>query len=56
MIEDIHIVKSHTHQALIQAGQQIFAAAPVAVRAVPHIKVSFGADQRVRPDRDEKAS
>ena len=38
MVEDIHIIQSHTFQALIQARQQIFAAAPVAVRAFPHIK------------------
>ena len=37
MVEDIHIIQSHALQALIQAGYQILFAAPVAIRAGPHI-------------------
>ena len=37
MVEDIHIIQSHTLQALIQAGHQVLFTAPVAVRSGPHI-------------------
>ena len=46
MVEDIHIIQSHALQALIQAGYQILFAAPVAIRAGPHIITGFrGNDQ-----------
>ena len=37
MVKDVDIFQPHTLQALIQAGQQIFSAAPVAIGALPHI-------------------
>ena len=44
VIEDIHIVQMHALQALVEAGNQVFAAAVIAVRAGPHIVARFGAD------------
>ena len=41
MVEDIHIIQSHTLQALIQAGYEILFAAPVAVWSGPHIITGF---------------
>ena len=41
MIEHIHIVDVHPFQALVDAGDQVFPAAVVAVRAGPHIIPGF---------------
>ena len=49
MIENIHIVKSQSFQTLIQAGNDIFLASPVTVRAIPHKITGFGADQDLIP-------
>ena len=47
VVKNIHIVQPHAAQALIQAGQQVFAAAPVAVRAVPHFIACFGGNNQL---------
>ena len=47
MVENVHIVQPHAAQALIQAGQQILAAAPVAVGACPHFITSLGRDNQL---------
>ena len=46
MIEDIDIIKPHALQALIQTGQQIFAASPVTVRPLPHIITGLRTDDQ----------
>ena len=43
-VEDINILQTHALEALIETRDQIFARAPVAVRAVPHGVAGFGAD------------
>ena len=42
---NIYIIESQSLQALIQAGNQVLAAAPVTVRSLPHIVTGLGADQ-----------
>ena len=49
VVEDVHIGKSHALEALVQAGQQIFPAAKVAVGAVPHGVARFGGDDQLVP-------
>lgn len=44
MIKDVHIVQAHPLQRLIQAGDQIFLAAAVAVGARPHSISRLGRD------------
>ncbi|MNI77439.1 hypothetical protein D3C73_1337320 [compost metagenome] len=47
MIENIDIIKSHPLQALIQAGHQVFAGAPLAVWAWPHIISGLAGDDHL---------
>ena len=47
MVENVHIVQPHAAQALIQAGNQVLAAAPVAVGACPHFITSLGRDDQL---------
>src|SRR5699024_4197441 len=49
VVEDIHIVQAHPLQALVQPGQQMLAAAPVPVGAVPHQVPGLGADDQFVP-------
>src|SRR5262245_59636008 len=43
-IEDVDIVDAHPLQALVEAGQDIFAAAEFAVRSRPHAIAGLGRD------------
>ena len=36
MIKNVHILKTHSFQALIQTRQHIFSASPVPIRTIPH--------------------
>ena len=47
VVENIHIVQPHALQAPVQAGQQVLAAAPVAVGAVPHQVTGLGGDDQL---------
>ena len=47
VVEDIHIIQIHPPEALIEAGHQVFPAAPVAVRAGPHVVTRFGGDHQL---------
>ena len=49
-VEDVHVLQAHAFQALVQAGQQILARSPVAVRARPHIVAGLGADDQLIAD------
>ena len=49
MVENVHIVQPHPLQALVQTGQQIFPAAPVSVRAVPHGIARLGGNDEFVP-------
>ena len=49
VIEDVHIIEPQTVQGLVGTGDQILAAAPVAVRAGPHIISGLGADDEFIP-------
>ncbi len=53
MVEDVHIVQSKPLQALVQRGDQILAAAEVAVRAGPHLIAGLGADDQLVAMRGE---
>ena len=53
MIENVDVVKTHAHEALVEARVQIFAAAPVAVRARPHIIACFRRDDELVAVRTE---
>ena len=49
MIEDIHIVDPQPAQGLVQAGQQILAAAEVAIGPGPHFISGLGGDDHLIP-------
>ena len=46
MVENIYIVQMHPLQRLVQTGNQIFPAAPVAIRAGPHIISGLGGNDQ----------
>ena len=46
-IEDVDIVEPHALQALVEAGEQIFAAAPFAIGARPHVVAGLGRDDQL---------
>ena len=43
-VKNVHVIELHPLQALVQAGQQILARAPIAVRPGPHVVAGLGAD------------
>src|SRR5271166_6446553 len=43
-VENVHVVKLHALEALVQASKKIFARAPVAIRPRPHIPAGLGAN------------
>ncbi len=43
-IEDVDIVEAHALEALVEAREHIFAAAPFAVRPRPHVIARLGRD------------
>ncbi len=45
-VEDVDVLEAHALQALVEAGQQILARSPVAIRAGPHIVAGLGADDQ----------
>ena len=53
MIENIHIIQLHPAQALVQAGEQVLAAAPVSIGTGPHFISGLGADQKLVPVRSQ---
>ena len=49
VVEDIHIFQTQPLEAGVEAGQQVFAAAPIAVRPRPHGVSGLGADDQLIP-------
>ena len=47
MVKNIHIFQTHALQALVKARQKILAAAPVPVRALPHIIACLCCDDQL---------
>ena len=47
MIEDVDVVEVHALQALVEAGDQVLAAAVVAVRALPHVVAGLGGNDQL---------
>ena len=45
-IEQIHVINLHTFQTLVERGHQILAAAPIAIRAGPHVIAGFRRDEQ----------
>ena len=49
-IEDVHVVQPHALQALVQAGQHVFArAATLAIRTRPHVPARLAGDDEFVP-------
>ena len=46
MVENVDVVEAETFEALIERGEQIFAAAEIAIGAEPHFVAGFGADDQ----------
>jgi len=46
-VKDVHIVQPHALQALVQAGQQVFARAATAIRPGPHVVAGLAADDQL---------
>ena len=53
MIEYIHIWDAKSFKALVKTCYEIFSAAPVAVRAFPHIESGLSADYQLIPVRTQ---
>ena len=47
MVKNIHIFQTHALQALVKACQKILAAAPVSIRAFPHIIACLCCDDQL---------
>ena len=43
-IKDVHVLELHALEALVQAGEKMFARTPIAIRPRPHVPTSLGAD------------
>ena len=54
-IEDVDIIDAQTLQALVEAGQHVFAAAPLAIGARPHVVAGLGRDHELVAERTEIA-
>ena len=46
-VEDVDVVEAHALQALVERGEQVLAAAPLAVGAVPHAVAGLGRDDEL---------
>ena len=46
-IEDVDVVEPHPAQALVEAGEQVLARAPLAVGAGPHVVAGLGGDHEL---------
>ena len=46
-VEDVDVVEAHPREALVEAGQQVLARAPLAVRAGPHVVARLGGDDQL---------
>ena len=44
-VEEVHVVEVHTLETLVEAGRQILARTPVAVRSFPHVVSGFGGNE-----------
>ena len=49
MVENIDIVKAHSHERLIEAREQVLAASPVSVGALPHRVAGLRGDDHLIP-------
>ena len=49
VVENVHIIQVHPLQGLIQAGNQVFPAAVVAVGAGPHVVAGLGGNHQLVP-------
>src|SRR3954469_12103376 len=47
VIEDVDVVEAETTQTLVEAGEEIFARAEVAVGPGPHVPAGFGGDDQL---------
>ncbi len=47
VVEDVDVVEAEAFQALVERGEQVFAAAEVAVWPLPHLVAGFGADDEL---------
>src|ERR1035437_2633653 len=46
-VEDVDVVEAHPAQALVQAGCEVLARPPLAVRSGPHVVTGFGGDDEL---------
>ncbi len=47
MVEDIDVVEAHALERLVQAGDEVFARAEIAVRTGPHAVAGLGGDDQL---------
>jgi hypothetical protein len=53
MVEDVDVVEAEAPQALVEAGEEVFARAEVAVGARPHVPTGLGGDDQLVAERAE---
>ena len=46
-VEDVHVLQPHALEALVEAGDQILARPPLAIRPGPHVVARFGRDDQL---------
>ena len=44
-VEQVHVVQVHSSEALVEAGHEVLARAPVAIRSGPHVISRLGRDE-----------
>ncbi len=45
-VEDIDVIEAEAFEGLIEGGEEVFAGAPFAVGALPHVVAGFGGDEK----------
>ncbi len=53
VVENVHVIQPHALEALVEAGDQVLARAPIAVRPGPHVPPGFGGDDKLVAERGE---
>ena len=46
-VKNVHVIESQALQALVEAGEEVFARAPFAVGSGPHVVTGFGRDDQL---------
>ena len=51
MVENVHVIQAHAFEALVEAGDQVFARAPIPIGTVPHVVARLGRNDQFIAER-----